>query len=258
MRSRPLGETSVLVSGLLDGVGVLAAFSERTGGFSRRPYESLNVSYSVGDEDARVRENRSRLIEGLGIPAFAVAGLVHSGSITRIGPKRAGAGFDDPSESVPNVDGLTTATSGLPMAVTTADCVPLIYASSAQPSVAIVHAGWRGFAAGIVGAGLALFEDPGTVVVAIGPAIGPCHYEVGTDVALAVAAGSEVGAVTQQQGDGVRLDLVATARKVLEAGGAGGVEDSGLCTACETERFFSHRRDGTTGRQCAIAMRASR
>lgn len=258
MQRRTFGDAAVLASGLLEDVGVLGVFTECTGGSSSGPFASLNLSYSVGDDAAHVHANRARVIDMLDIPAFAIAGLVHGGTITRVGPKRAGAGFDEPDDAVRETDGLASASLRLPMAVTTADCVPLIYASSAEPTVAIVHAGWRGFAAGIVGAGLALFDEPGSVRVAIGPAIGPCHYEVGTDVALAVSAASEAGAVTQQDGEILRLDLVATASRILEAGGAGDVEDSGLCTACESERFFSHRRDGITGRQMAIAMRSSR
>ncbi|MEX2275220.1 MAG: polyphenol oxidase family protein [Actinomycetota bacterium] len=258
MQPRPLGEASVLVSALLQEIGVFGAFTERSGGDSPAPFASLNMSYSVGDDAALVRGNRLRVIEGLDIPPFAVGGLIHGATITRIGPKRAGAGFDDPQQNVPDADGLATASIGVPMAVTTADCVPLIYASSAEPTVAIVHAGWRGFAAGIVTAGLAMFDDPGRAVVAIGPAIGPCHYEVGTDVALAVAAASQVGAVTERHGDVLRLDLVGTARAMLEAEGVGRVEVAGVCTGCEADRFFSHRRDGITGRHAAIAMRSAR
>jgi hypothetical protein len=78
---------------------------------------------------------------------------------------------------------------------------------------------------------------------------------VGEDVALAVAAGSEVGAVTERRGARIALDLVATARAVLRAAGVRRVADTGLCTACERRRFFSYRRDGETGRQAGIAMR---
>ncbi|MEX0754021.1 MAG: polyphenol oxidase family protein [Actinomycetota bacterium] len=255
---RDLGSGShALVATPLVEIGVLAAFTERGGGVSAPPFDGLNVSFSVGDDPASVRENRDRIVRGLEIDRFAIAGLVHGGKITRIGPKRGGAGYLDPVEAVAATDGLATASKGVPTAVTTADCVPLIYASTSVPTITVVHAGWRGFAAGIVDTAMRTYEDPEAVRVAIGPAIGPCHYEVASDVALAVAAGSEAGAVTSGDGNDLRLDLVATAKQVLGAAGAGLVIDTGLCTACEAERFFSHRRDGTTGRQVAIGTRTS-
>ena len=141
------------------------------------------------------------------------------------------------------------------IAIQTADCMPLVLASSEEPLITVVHAGWRGFAAGIVEAGANLFGNPKTVRAAIGPTIGPDHYEVGEDVALAVSAGSSAAAVTETRDGKLFLDLPATAKRVLRAAGVTKVEDTGLCTACEPDRFFSHRRDGVTGRQVAVAMR---
>jgi copper oxidase (laccase) domain-containing protein len=134
--------------------------------------------------------------------------------------------------------------------------MPMILASEGEPLLAVVHAGWRGFASGIVAEGAALFEDPDRVRAAIGPTIGPCHFEVGEDVALAVSAGSEAGAVTEKRDGSIFLDLVATAKRVLRSAGVRRVDETGLCTACERDRFFSYRRDGVTGRQLALAMRS--
>jgi copper oxidase (laccase) domain-containing protein len=104
---------------------------------------------------------------------------------------------------------------------------------------------------------MAQLPTPADVRIAIGPAIGPCHYAVGEDVALAVSAGTETGAVTTRRDGQLYLDLIATARAELRSGGFRKVEDTGLCTACESKRFFSHRRDeGITGRQAGIAMRS--
>ena len=250
------GRAYALVSIELERAAALAAFSERTGGSSAAPFEGLNVSFSVGDAAESVLANRRRIADGLCTPPFAVAGLVHGAKLARVGAKRAGAGFADPDEVVAGADGLLTSSAGVSIAVTTADCVPLVMTSPQEGTVAVVHAGWRGFAAGIVARAAALFERSSEVRVAIGPAIGPCHYEVGEDVALAVAAGSEAGAVTGTRRDGrISLDLVATAHAVLRSSGVRRVEDTGLCTVCEPRRFFSHRRDGRTGRQAAIAMR---
>ena len=249
------GGVRALVNEPLGALGVLAAFLERTGGESDPPYDTLDVSLSVGDDQAAVMENRRRVCGGLEIPPYAMVEQVHGAKIVRAGAKRAGAGFEPGSPPVARADGLATASERLPLAIQTADCMPLVLASSEEPLIAIVHAGWRGFAAGIVEAGARLFADPGTVRAAIGPTIGPDHYEVGEDVALAVSAGSSAAAVTETRDGKLFLDLPATAKRVLRAAGVTKVEETGLCTACEPDRFFSHRRDGVTGRQVAVAMR---
>jgi YfiH family protein len=256
-RRRDLGAGSfALVSTAMEEIGVLAAFTERPGGRSRKPFASLNLSYSTGDDAEHVRANRDLLLRGLGVPPFAVAGLVHGAEVKRIGPERAGAGFNSPGEAIAGADGLSTASLDLPMAVTWADCVPVVLASVAEPTVAVVHAGWRGIAAGVVSNALAPFGDTGAVLAAIGPAIGPCHYEVGEEVALAVAAASGVGGATERREGLLFLDLVAAIGGILASEGVATVHDTGLCTACHPERFYSHRRDGRTGRQGAVAMRA--
>jgi hypothetical protein len=252
---RSLGKRGyALVSTELERAGFLAAFTERTGGESSPPFDGLNLSFEGDGRDA-VRANRARVIRGLGIPPFATAEQPHGDRAVRVGAKRAGAGFEDPTGRIPRADAMYTASAGLPLAVLTADCLPIVMASPVHGVVAVVHAGWRGLAAGLLARAAALFEEPKEVRVAVGPAIGPCHYEVGEDVALAVAAGSEVGAVTERRGARIALDLVATARAVLRAAGIRRVADTGLCTACERRRFFSYRRDGETGRQAGIAMR---
>jgi YfiH family protein len=253
---RDLGSGSyALVSEELASLGVLAAFTERTGGASEAPFDSLNVSFSAGDEPERVAANRRTIVHALETPPFTLVHQVHGPRIVRVGGKRSGAGFEPGSPPVADADGMATSSERVPLAVQTADCMPMILASANEALVAIVHAGWRGFAAGVVAEGAALFEEPAGVRAAIGPTIGPDHFEVGEDVALAVAAGSDEGAVTEKRDGSIFLDLVATARRVLRAAGVRKVEDTGICTACEGERFFSYRRDGETGRQLALAMR---
>ncbi len=250
------GRAYALVSTTMERMGVLAAFSERPGGASEGPFVGLNVSYTVGDDPGAVAKNRDRLTEGLGVPPFAVAGLAHGRTVTRVGTKRAGAGFHRPTEAISRVDGLFTATSGVSLAVTMADCVPVVMASEEESRVAVVHAGWRGIVAGVVASAVDVFSEPRSVRVVIGPAIGPCHYEVGEDVALAVAAASGAGATTELRNGHRYLDLVATVRGLLRHVGVRRVEHTGLCTACERSRFFSYRRDGgVTGRQAAVVMR---
>jgi YfiH family protein len=254
---RHLGRRAyALVSTTLERAGFLAAFTERTGGNSPAPYDSLNLSFAVDDDAENVRANRTRVAEGLEVAPFATAEQVHGAHAVRVGAKRAGAGFDGLDSRIPGADVLYTASAGLPLAVLTADCVPLVMAAPGQGIVAVVHAGWRGMAAGILARAAGLFRDPADVRVAMGPAIGPCHYEVKEDVALAVAAASDAGAITDRRGGRLFLDLPGTARAHLRALGIRKVEDTGLCTAHEKSRLYSHRRDrGTTGRQAGIAIR---
>ncbi|MFN2543118.1 MAG: peptidoglycan editing factor PgeF [Actinomycetota bacterium] len=248
---------AALVSTRLERHGFLAAFTERTGGTSDPPYDSLDLALHVGDDPDRVRDNRRAVCRGLRIAPFAVAEQVHGAAIAKVARDRAGAGFDDPHGVVPGADALRTSAPGVALAVLTADCVPMVAASPRSGLVAAVHAGWRGLAGGIVGATAALFEDPGEVVVALGPCIGPDHYEVGESVVRAVGAGTDAGPVVERRNGRVFLDLAGTIRAELATLGIGSVDDTGVCTACEPERFFSYRRDGTTGRQAGVAVKLS-
>jgi polyphenol oxidase len=244
-----------VVSTALGGKGFLAAFTERNGGVSESPYRSLNLGFHTGDRPEDVAENRQRAVAALEVPPFASAEQVHGAAVVRVGEARAGAGFEGNRDEVPGADALAVTRGRLPIAVLAADCLPIALASPSEGRVVAVHAGWRGLAAGILDRAVGMFEAPSRVVAAIGPAIGPCHYEVGEDVALAVAAGSTGGVVTERRDGRLFLDLPGTASRILRAVGVRSVERADLCTACESRRFFSHRRDGVTGRQALIAMR---
>lgn len=254
-RRKLAGDIHALVPRALEGRGFLAAFTERTGGVSAGPFETLNLGLATGDRRASVEENRGRVLGALGVPPPALARQVHGARVVRVGAGRAGAGWDGRAGPIADADALLVSRAGLPVAVLVADCLPIALADPAAGLLAVVHAGWRGLAAGVIERALARFPAPRRLLAAIGPAVGPCHYEVGEDVALAVAAGSEAGAVTARRGGRVRLDLAATAARVLRAAGVRRLEAAGACTACEEGRFFSHRRDGRTGRQALIAVR---
>ena len=248
----------MLVSTSLERDGFLAAFPERAGGVSASPYDSLNLASHVGDEEDRVRTNRRLVCEAVGMEAFAIAEQVHGARVVRVGAKRAGAGYLDPADRISGADGMATVSTGVGLAVLTADCVPMVAADPKSGLLVVAHAGWRGLAAGIVSTVAGGFEDPKDVRVALGPAIGPDHYEVGEDVALAVASGTDAGAVTERRGGRAFLDLAGTIRAELRALGIRHVEDTGLCTMCEEARFFSYRRDEVTGRQAGVAVRLAR
>ena len=246
-----------MVSPRLERRGYLVAFTERSAGAGAGPLEGLNLGLRSGDDPERVIANRRAICEALGISPFACAEQVHGARIARVGPKRAGAGFTDAAGAMPGADGLVTGSKGVPLTVLAADCVPLALVDPDNGVHVVVHAGWRGVAAGILGTAIQAFDDPAGVAVAVGPAIGPDHYEVGEDVAFAVSAAVEGGAITRRKGDRIFMDLPGTVVQALKSEGvpARSIERSDLCTACEPKRFFSHRRDGDTGRQALIAAR---
>jgi YfiH family protein len=215
--------------------GARAAFSTRLGGVSEPPFDSLNLGILTDDDPEAVAENRRRLAVALGLdPEQIVFALQVHG--TRL--------IDHPyGGPTPEADGhLVTATGPAPM-VLAADCLPV--ALYGPGGLAMVHAGWRGLAGGILGAAAEAVE---ATSAAIGPGIGRCCYEVGEEVLRAFAdLGDGIG-------EGRMLDLPEVARRRLSEAGVERIESAGLCTSCEPELFFSHRRDqGRTGRQAGIA-----
>ena len=217
------------------------AFSTREGGVSDGPYASLNLGRATADEPERVNENRRRLCAEVGAEpdALAMNYQHHSADVLR-----ARAGSRDERG-----DGIWTDERGLPLLALAADCLPIVVAraNGSQPALALLHAGWRGLLEGIVPAGVSALGG-GAVSAAVGPAIGPCCYEVGEDVADRFRRAFGFGLYR----DG-RLDLWSAAERALRAAGCIRVDRVDLCTACSPERFFSHRRDeGLTGRQGVI------
>jgi purine-nucleoside/S-methyl-5'-thioadenosine phosphorylase / adenosine deaminase len=217
------------------------AFSTREGGVSEGPYASLNLGRATADEPERVNENRRRLCAEVGAEpdALAMNYQHHSADVLR-----ARAGSRDERG-----DGIWTDERGLPVLALAADCLPIVVAraNGSQPALALLHAGWRGLLEGIVPAGVSALGG-GAVSAAVGPAIGPCCYEVGEDVADRFRRAFGFGLYR----DG-RLDLWTAAERALRAAGCIRVDRVDLCTACSPERFFSHRRDeGLTGRQGVI------
>jgi YfiH family protein len=255
---RPLATGGyALVATTLERAGFLAAFTERTGGSSSAPFDSLNLSQVMGDDRADVGSNRDRVVLGLGLGApFALPEQVHAAGIARVDGSNAGAGFDDPADRLPGADAIVTSEAGAPVGVLTADCLAVAMASPDDGTLAVVHAGWRGLAAGILALAAREFADPSDVLAAVGPAIGPDHYEVGAEVVDGVSAAADGAAVVERREGRAFLDLAATAEGVLRSLGVASVDVAGVCTACEPGRFYSHRRDGgATGRQGLFAVR---
>jgi len=233
--------------------GARAAFTTRRGGVSDPPFDSLNLGILTDDDPKAVTENRRRLATGLGLDPGRIAYSlqVHG---TRLIDHSEGASESrgsfgtayvqkEPRDGVPEADGHVVRGPGLAPLVFVADCLPV--ALFGLGGLAMVHAGWRGLAGGIIGAAAEAVE---ATTAAIGPGIGPCCYEVGEEVLDAFG----------DLGDGIArgrmLDLPEVARRRLAEAGVSRVESAGLCTSCEPELFFSHRRDhGRTGRQAGIA-----
>ena len=228
--------------------GAHAAFSTRLGGVSDAPYASLNLAILTGDDRDAVRENRRRLAAAAGIRAerVVIGRQVHGAELAHHDGPQEPSPYGEPGVvDPPEVDGHVLAGEGLAGLVFVADCLPVAIAG--DRGAAVLHCGWRGLAGGIVERGV---EAVGASAAAIGPGIGPCCYEVGDEVlARFLPLGEGVA-------EGHMLDLAAVARRLLERAGVTRIETAGLCTSCEAELFYSHRREGpTTGRQGGLVWR---
>jgi YfiH family protein len=228
-------------------------FTTRDGGVSEPPYDRLNLGGAVGDDPAHVAENWRRLERETGL-RFARVRQVHGARVVRA---------DAPCDPAEDADAVLSTAEGVAACVSVADCVPILLADPETGAVAAVHAGWRGTLARAGAEGvLALSREVGApaarLLAVIGPSIGPCCYEVSVELAGQFRAA--LGDAVLPPGPRPLLDLWRANAAVLAAAGvpAERIEVVGRCTACERDRFFSHRRDaGKTGRQMAfIAPRA--
>ena len=240
------------------GIGI--AFSERVGGVSVGPYASLDLAAHVADDPSAVDANRIRLLGSIGIgplrDRLTTAEQVHGASIAEVVAADAGAGAFAAEGPPPvlGVDALWTRERGVPLLLLFADCVPVILARPSVPAVAVVHAGWRGAAAGVVGRTareLGGLPGPDDLSAFIGPHIGPCCYEVGPE-----CVSHFDNAFVTITAASARLDLGAAVADDLERSGVpkGRQWHLGICTAHNTDRFYSHRAEGLTGRHGALAV----
>jgi YfiH family protein len=248
--------------------GAIAAFTTRPGGTSEPPFEALNLGLFTDDDREAVIENRRLLAAALGFQPYqiAVAHQVHGADlIDHVGPPASHCSFATygPDKErggtvgggLTKADGHVVAAEQTAALVFVADCVPV--ALSGPSGVAMLHCGWRGLAAGIVAKGAAAI---GATDAAIGPSIGPCCYEVGPEVlaTLDLPTGPKTAYMTTHRPVGAVVDLPAVARGQLREAGVERIETSGLCTSCEPDLFFSHRRDrGRTGRQAGLVWRSA-
>jgi YfiH family protein len=238
-----------------NGRNVVHACFTRLGGASRPPWQSLNTGHTVGDDLAHVRENHERICQALGIRRSEIVSphQVHSAIVRVVGDRDRGAVKE-------GTDALVTDVPGVYLMLRFADCVPVLFYDPVRGAVGLAHAGWRGTVACIARATVQRMAEafgcrPADIRAGIGASIGPCCYEVGDEVVEAVREAFPVAPFLLQRRASGRwhFDLWAANRYQLFRAGLTSVEVSGLCTACRTDEWFSHRAEmGRTGRLGAV------
>ncbi|MDY6982974.1 MAG: peptidoglycan editing factor PgeF [Pseudomonadota bacterium] len=234
----------------------------RHGGHSQGAWSSFNLAQHCGDAPADVNANRMLLLNhlraetGVAVPGVQWLSQVHGTRVFHAGERALPA---------PQADAAYASDSPLAIAVMTADCLPVLFASNDGREIAVAHAGWRGLLNGVLEATLASFHAaPDAVSAWLGPAIGPCHFEVGAEVRTAFLARAKpadhaatYAAFVAAARDGKWLaDLYALARIRLRAAGLVSMHGDALCTVCHSDRFYSYRKQPVTGRFATLILRA--
>ncbi len=226
------------------------ALITRLGGVSCSPYTSLNLGSTVGDDPKAVAENHQRLFQALGLNPDCVVSphQVHGRHVAHVD-------MNDGGTVIPKTDALISHTPGVALLLRFADCVPVLFYDPVHQAVGLAHAGWRGVAAGIVEATVhamaeAFGTHPADLWAGIGPAIGVDHYEVGLEVIESVKGALPPAAQVSKMREGRwYLNMAEAVAMQLRAAGVQHIEQSGICTACRTGEWYSHRQEnGQTGR----------
>ncbi len=230
--------------------GLRHGFFTRLGGVSEGPWAALNCSLSGQDDRERVRENRRRAADALGLPASALHGLtqVHSIAVAEVGEQgwREGEG--------PRADAVVTRRAGVLLGIVTADCAPVLFAEPEAGVIGAAHAGWRGAVDGVIEATIHAMEGLGAsrarMLAAVGPCIGQASYEVGPDLREAVLARAPEDArhfAPGRREERWQFDLAGYCAARLTSAGVAVVETAGTDTLSNEQRFFSHRRRTLVG-----------
>jgi YfiH family protein len=244
---------------------VTAFTTTRLGGVSQVPYDSLNLGLHVNDERAAVEENRRRLQDSFALPSSPCwLNQTHSPDVINLPGEGADPqlGIDGSvrhasSDATHSADGAWTDTVDTVLAVLTADCLPVVIADTEGSNVAVIHAGWRGLAAGILDNALAAFDPHAELHAWMGPAIGPSVFEVGEDVRCEFvernALHHELFSPRSTKGKYL-ADIYGLARAELNASRSITVTGGDYCTYSKANWFHSYRRDGVkTGRMATVA-----
>ena len=238
------------------------AFSTRRGGVSGGYLSSLNLGPHRGDRLENVVENYRILGQAVGFrPEDTVfTWQEHTDVILRVGRTDRGTGLFREQNTI--CDGLVTDEPGVALCAFSADCTPVLLCDPVKGAIAAVHAGWRGTALGIVKTAAETMarefgSAPQDIRAAIGPCISQCCFETDADVpeAMLAAFGPEAGAAIERRGEKYHVDLKRMNRLWLERAGVRCIDVSDACTACEPDRFWSHRRAGDRrGSLCAVIV----
>ena len=226
--------------------GIKALSTTRIGGVSQSPFDSLNLGDHVGDDPRAVEQNRQRLETELQLPSpLKWLQQVHGRDVANA----------ETAHDNCQADAIISRRAGRVCAVLTADCLPLLLCDRQARCVAAVHAGWRGLANGIIEATLEQMALPSDQLLAwMGPAIGPTAFEVGDEVRQCfMDQDHQAASHFKPSKPGFWLaDIYGLARQRLQAQGIGFIGGGDHCTVNEQQRFFSYRRDGTTGRMATL------
>ena len=238
------------------GNGLTQAVFTRQGGCSPDPWNTLNLGGTVGDDPARVRENRNRALLALERSSESIYDVwqVHGVNVAIAEAPRI------PDAPHLQADTILTNIPGITLLMRFADCVPILLHDPVHKVAGMVHAGWMGTVLGTVRVAVEAMQthfgsNPGDILAGIGPSIGPDHYEIGPDVVTQVRQAFGQSATTLLSGHtgATHFDLWSANRLTLEIAGVRQIELSGLCTACHTADWYSHRAErGRTGRFGAI------
>ena len=224
--------------------GVRHGFFTRAGGVSEGLYASLNGGLGSNDTRAHVSKNRARMADALGVAAadLLTPFQVHS-------PDVATADHSWKIDARPKVDAVVTATAGLAIGVSTADCGPILFADPAARVIGAAHAGWKGALTGVIESTVRAMEELGAsrarIVAARGPMIRQPNYEVGAEFVerfTADAAANGRFFIPSGRAGHALFDLAGYIRARLEGAGVGVIDDLGLCTYADEARFYSYRR----------------
>ena len=247
--------TSYVFPSLL-GDGIVHGAFTRLGGSSRGAFSSLNVGWHVGDDPARVEANHEAICRALGVPLHALVSgrQVHGDVAAAVSGEHGG-------QTLPDTDALITDRPGLLLLIRLADCVPVFVHDPERGAIGLAHAGWKGtlleIAAKTVAAMVEAYGSrPEAIRAGLGPAIGPCCFEVGEEVIAAVEAlyGGDASALLSKRiGAKAHLDLWEANVLQLRAAGVTQIEVADICTCCRRDLYYSHRgEDGHTGRFAAV------
>jgi len=219
----------------------------RKGGVSKSPFDSFNIAYHVNDSPSNVDENRQLLNNEL--PANAIwLDQIHSNKVIEVSS-------NSDLNLVKQADALFTREMNLPLAIMTADCLPILLTDRNGKQIAAVHGGWRGLSCGIITNTLAYFNcEPCQIMAWLGPAIGPENFEVGQDVVDAFSGLNinHLDAFNEQANGKFFADIFLLAKQLLNASGITNITSQKQCTYNNSELFYSYRRENQTGRMASL------